>query len=67
MNNRQDPLLSQVLQHLASRSDAYVCEKSGFSRSTLRAWRTGKTQRPQALSLQFALQTVGLILTITRK
>ena len=30
---------------------AYMAEKSGVARSTLRKWRNGKTERPQAPTL----------------
>lgn len=62
-----DPLLEQVLDHLHGKSAADIARKTGISTSTLRAWRSGKTRRPQSVTMSFALRAVGMRLGIVEK
>lgn len=56
-----DPFLAEANRVIArsSNSLAAVARRSGVHPSTLRAWRSGKTRRPQHLTLVFALRACG--------
>jgi DNA-binding transcriptional regulator YiaG len=57
----RDPMLQQVLEifHGSDMSAAKVAEKSGISVTTIRNWNSGKTMRPQNITMEFALRAMG--------
>lgn len=63
----RDPLLDEALRALSSIETTFLANKSGLSRSTIANWRSGKTRRPQSISLQFALRAAGYDLAIVKK
>jgi transcriptional regulator with XRE-family HTH domain len=65
----RDPLLEKTLTLIENEevTVSFIANKSGLSGSTLRNWMKGKTRRPQSVSLQFALNTIGYELGIKKK
>lgn len=55
----RDPLLNEVLKALENEPIAKVSRKTGIAPTTLRNWWKGKTRRPQAITMNFALRSVG--------
>lgn len=73
MKNRnyihRDPDLQRVLeaQRECGKSWAKISHESGVSRSTFTNWASGKTRRPQHLTMKFALQSMGYDFAIVRR
>lgn len=65
----RDPLLDKTLDLIENEgvTKAYISQKSGLAVTTLSNWMKGKTRRPQSVSLQFALSSIGYELTVRRK
>lgn len=57
----RDPLLAELMVTMAKdpRTRNAKANVSGLSNATLKNWETGKTRRPQALSLQMAYRMLG--------
>lgn len=57
----RDPMLDQVLECMATsnRSLTWIAERSGVSIATLINWRSGKTRRPQNVTIDFVLRACG--------
>jgi len=63
----RDPLLTEVSRLLGRQNSlAAVARKSGVSESCLRAWRAGRTRRPQHLTVKFALRACGYDLRVVK-
>lgn len=66
---QRDPLLD-TLQYITTAhnySTAFVANKSGVSKSTIRAWETGRTRRPLATTLAAVARVYGYQLVLTKK
>jgi transcriptional regulator with XRE-family HTH domain len=61
-----DPTRDEVLKHLKGLKKAQISRETGISPATIRNWETGKTRRPQHLTMEFALRTRGLGFVIRR-
>lgn len=62
-----DNLLSLVLAAIdqSGKSDTWIAEKSGVSRSTLSRWRLNPHTRAQAVTMRYVLRAIGKTLSIT--
>lgn len=56
---KRDPVLEQVLNHISKLTAREIERKSGVCASTILAWRSGKTRRPQSLTIEYALRAAG--------
>ena len=58
----KDPLMYELFAAMDSSglSDNAIAEKSGVCRSTIYNWRTGKTRKPLAPTIQMVGRYVGL-------
>lgn len=65
-NSHRDPLLIQTLEIISTMPTEQVAFRSGLAASTIRNWKSGKTSRPQSISLQFALRAAGYNLAIVK-
>lgn len=65
----RDPDLERVLQirRETGLGWGFVSTKSGVARSTFHNWESGKTRRPQHLTLKFALNAMGYDFKIAKK
>jgi len=63
------PLLQQALIVLANSDKplAYICRKSGVSRSAIIRWQRGEIRSPQVRTIDAALRAVGFGLGITER
>lgn len=57
----RDPVLDQVLDCIESSNHSltWISAKSGVSVTTLINWRSGKTRRPQNVTIDFVLRACG--------
>lgn len=57
----RDPKLARVVQILKATSHkrAYICRKSGVTPTTLTNWVSGKTRRPQHITMEYVLRACG--------
>jgi transcriptional regulator with XRE-family HTH domain len=64
-----DPMLPTVAKTIleGSISMTALAERSGVSQTTMRAWISGKTKRPQRVTIDFVLQRLGKRLAIVDK
>jgi transcriptional regulator with XRE-family HTH domain len=56
----RDPELEQILAAISDLTPMQIERKCGVTAQTIRNWRSGKTRRPQNLTLQFSLRAAGL-------
>jgi hypothetical protein len=57
----RDPGLKEVLDALDGLTDREVAEtvKNKVAKSTIQSWRSGRTRRPQHMTMTLALRAVG--------
>lgn len=55
-----------LFDYQQKRSVSQFAEKAGISDSTVRNWFSRKTKRPQALTMRFALEALGITTCLRR-
>lgn len=60
-SSRRDPVLDEITRAItdSGRSLSWIAERSGVSKNTLYMWESGKTRRPQNLTVEFVLRVLG--------
>lgn len=62
----KDPMLYYVISKIREGRVTlkYLANKSGVSETTMRSWISGKTRRPQRLTMEFVLRELGYTMAV---
>ena len=65
----RDPMIDTVLDICANSGQSMhkISQNSGVSASTLHNWKSGKTGRPQNITMRAVLNSLDVEITLTRK
>lgn len=57
----KDPVLERLVDLIEQSPLTYkeICDSSGVSWQTIRNWRTGKTKKPQNVTMDFVARAIG--------